>query len=168
MTVPKCIIVRVLRNGVRNYGVDYAEFLHVSTNVIHNRSRTLHAMTRSAEWRGESTTRRQANGSAVHHLVLCIIGQWTHSLGNGPGFDLFPTIWRSVDWQSARQAPVQLISVPATPVHGHIKCIIVHHPHLLYNSGYYTHHMLSHSEILHFTNECVCVCVLHDPQNKQK
>ena len=46
-----------------------------------------------------------------------------------------------------------------TPVHGHIKCIIEHHSHLLYNSGYYTHHMLSHSESLHFTNECVCVCV---------
>jgi hypothetical protein len=60
-----------------------------------------------------STTRRKTNGSAVHHLVLCIIGQWTHSLGNVPGFDLLPTVWCSVDWQSARKAPVQLISLPA-------------------------------------------------------
>jgi hypothetical protein len=60
-----------------------------------------------------STTKRQTNGSAVHHLVQRIIGQWTHSLGNGPGFDLFPSVWRSVDWQSARKAPAQLISVPA-------------------------------------------------------
>jgi len=60
-----------------------------------------------------STTRRETNGSAVHHLVLCIVGQWTHRLRNEPGFDLFPTVWCSVDWQSARKAPVRLVLVPA-------------------------------------------------------
>ena len=106
-----------------------------------------------------STTRRQTNGSAVHQLVLCIIGQWTHQ----------PREWTRVRFVSLclvqcglairQESPGPDDLGASTPVHCHMKSIIEHHSHLLYDSGYYTHHMRSHSEILHFTTECVCVCV---------
>jgi len=118
-----------------------------------------------------SATRRQTNGSAAHHLVLCIVGQWTHSQGNGPGLDLFPTVWCSVDWQSAKKALVQLISVPAhlymitlstLLVATHVYCTAVV---TIFTTCF---HIQKSCILTPSVCVCVCVCVMYDPRNKKK
>jgi len=118
-----------------------------------------------------STTRRQTNGSVVHHLVLRIVGQGTYSPGNGPGFDLFPTVWCSVSWQSAKKALVQLFSVPT------------HQYMIILSALLITTHIYCSTVVTIFTTcfhiqkscilppgVCVCVCAraLYDLRNKQK
>jgi hypothetical protein len=110
-----------------------------------------------------STTRRQTNGSAVHHLALCIVGQRTQSPGNGPEFDLFPNVWCSVDWQSAKKALVQLISVPAH------QYMIILRALLITTHIYCTTVVTIFTTCFHIQKSYIlppCVCVLYNPRNK--
>jgi hypothetical protein len=120
--VSKRIIFRVLRHAVRPLQPVWIKrnsctYQITSSGAVKNtpRDEAQCGMARcGVRFSTGSTTRRQIQRfrcpslSTMHYRTMD-----THSLGNGRGFDLFPSVSCSVDWQSARKAPVQLILVPA-------------------------------------------------------